>query len=122
MRGTDFAELTAFVAVAEQRNFAKAAAQLGVSPSALSQTIRALEERLGVRLLNRTTRSVAPTEAGKHLIARTEPLLSELDAAVAEVHTQRDLPAGLLRINMPRLCCERYIAPHLAAFHRAYPD
>ena len=73
MRGTEFAELTAFLAVAEQRSFAKAAAQLGIAPSTLSQTIRALEERLGVRLLNRTTRSVAPTQAGERMMAQLQP-------------------------------------------------
>src|SRR5215467_12343706 len=103
MRGTEFAELNAFAAVVGAKSFARAAERLGVSPSALSQTIRALEERLGVRLLNRTTRSVAPTEAGTRLIARLDPVLHELDASVAEVRTQRDAPAGLLRINMPRL-------------------
>jgi DNA-binding transcriptional LysR family regulator len=75
MRGTQFAELNAFVAVAEHRNFTKAAAQLGVSPSTLSQTIRSFEERLGVRLLNRTTRSVALTQAGEHLLVDAQPII-----------------------------------------------
>jgi DNA-binding transcriptional LysR family regulator len=82
MRGTEFAELTAFVAVAEQRSFAKAAAQIGIAPSTLSQTIRALEERLGVRLLNRTTRSVAPTEAGERLLTQLQPAFEGVAHAV----------------------------------------
>ena len=90
MRGTEFAELTAFVAVAEERSFAKAAAQLGIAPSTLSQTIRALEERLGVRLLNRTTRSVAPTEAGERLMAQLQPAFEGVSKAVEAVNDFRD--------------------------------
>lgn len=101
MRGSEYAELTAFVAVAEQQSFSRAAARLGVSPSALSQTIRQLEERLGARLLNRTTRSVALSKAGERLMARLVPSMSELDAAVAEVRASRDAPSGTLRINAP---------------------
>ncbi|MGV2848430.1 LysR family transcriptional regulator, partial [Serratia odorifera] len=82
MRGGDFAELRAFVAIAEHGSFARAAAHLGMSASALSQTLRNLETRLGVRLLNRTTRSVAPTEAGAQLWERLRPLMTNLDAAV----------------------------------------
>src|SRR5581483_638797 len=81
MRGTEFAEMSAFAAIAEQRSFAKAATQLGIARSTLSQNLRALEERLGVRLLNRTTRSVSLTEAGARLLARVQPSLSELKAA-----------------------------------------
>jgi DNA-binding transcriptional LysR family regulator len=84
MRGSDFAELKAFAAVVERASFARAADHLGLSPSALSQTIRQLETRLGVRLLNRTTRSVAPTSAGARLYERIEPVMQELDAAVSE--------------------------------------
>ena len=84
MRGADFASLTAFAAVVEQGSFVRAAAHLGVTPSALSQTIRQLEERMGVRLLNRTTRSVAPTAVGERLHARLTPAIEELDGAMAE--------------------------------------
>src|SRR5262249_12094886 len=102
MRGTEFAELSAFVEVAEQRSFARAAAQLGIAPSTLSQTIRALEERLGVRLLNRTTRSVAPTEAGERLLAQLRPALDNVDRAVEEVNAFRDKPMGTLRLLAAR--------------------
>jgi len=84
MRGSDFAELKAFAAVVERASFARAAEHLGLSASALSQTIRQLETRLGVRLLNRTTRSVAPTSAGARLYERIMPVMREMDAAVAE--------------------------------------
>jgi DNA-binding transcriptional LysR family regulator len=83
MRGADFAELKAFTAVVDRASFARAAAQLGMSASALSQTIRNLEERLGVRLLNRTTRSVAPTATGAQLYSRISPMMFEMDAAIA---------------------------------------
>src|SRR5438874_235434 len=84
MRGSDFAELKAFAAVVDRASFARAADHLGLSASALSQTIRQLENRLGVRLLNRTTRSVAPTAAGARLYDRIAPMIQELDTAVAE--------------------------------------
>jgi len=122
MRGSDYAELRAFATIAEHGSFARAASQLGVSPSALSQTIRGLEERLGVRLLNRTTRSVAPSEAGARLLARLIPALADLDAAVADVRALRDAPAGTLRINTTRLAAIHYLAPLIAPFQRAYPD
>src|SRR5882757_10749856 len=98
MRGSEFAELKAFAAVVERASFARAAEHLGLSPSALSQTIRQLESRLGVRLLNRTTRSVAPTSAGARLYERITPMMLELDAAVAEAVTATGRTAGTLRI------------------------
>lgn len=121
MRGTDFANLNAFAAVVEHRSFVRAAAHLGITPSALSQTIRQLEERLGVRLLNRTTRSVAPTTAGERLYQRLRPAVDELDAAVAEAASTRERPAGMLRINAPRTAAIRLIAPRLGRFHRDNP-
>ena len=121
MRGTDFASLNAFAAVVEHRSFVRAAAHLGITPSALSQTIRQLEERLSVRLLNRTTRSVAPTTAGERLYLRLRPAVDELDAAVAEAASTRDRPAGMLRINAPRTAAMRLIAPRLGRFHRDNP-
>lgn len=122
MRGTDFAELTAFVEVAEQRNFAKAAARLGIAPSTLSQTIRALEERLGVRLLNRTTRSVAPTEAGERLLAQLRPALDNVGRAVEGVNAFRDKPMGTLRIVMGRAIATSVFQPMIAPFLAAYPE
>ena len=91
MRGSDFAELRAFAAIVEHGGFARAL-HLGMSASALSQTLRNLEERLGVRLLNRTTRSVALTEAGRQMLARLTPAMAEIDAAVAQAVEQRQNP------------------------------
>ncbi len=122
MRGSDFAELRAFMFVVERRSFARAADHLGLSASALSQTIRQLETRLGVRLLNRTTRSVAPTEAGARLHERLVPMMQEMDAAVAEAVATMGRAAGTLRINTLGMAARRLIAPRLGAFHRAYPE
>jgi DNA-binding transcriptional LysR family regulator len=122
MRGSDFAELKAFAAVVERASFARAADHLGFSPSALSQTIRQLETRLGVRLLNRTTRSVAPTSAGARLYERIVPVIQELDAAVAEAVEATGRTAGTLRINTLSMAADKLIAPRLGRFHRAYPE
>ncbi len=122
MRGSDFAELKAFAAIVERRSFARAADHLGLSASALSQTIRLLETRLGVRLLNRTTRSVAPTEAGVRLYGRIAPMIQELDAAVAEVVAATGRTAGTLRINTIGMAAKTLIAPALGRFHRTHPD
>jgi DNA-binding transcriptional LysR family regulator len=122
MRGSEFAELKAFAAIVERASFARAADHLGLSPSALSQTIRQLEARLGVRLLNRTTRSVAPTEAGSRLYERVAPMILELDAAVADAVAARDRVAGTLRINTLSMAATSLIAPRLGRFHRAHPD
>src|ERR1700744_5067325 len=122
MRGTQFAELSAFVAVAEHRNFTKAAAQLGLSRSSLSQTIRSFEERLGVRLLHRTPRSVALTEAGERLLQDAQPVLDGIDQAIESVNLFRDNPAGALRLSMPRLAASSIIRPVLAKFLTKFPD
>ncbi|MDN4590885.1 LysR family transcriptional regulator [Xenophilus aerolatus] len=122
MRGSDFAELKAFVAVVERRSFARAAEHLGVSPSALSQTIRQLERRLGARLLNRTTRSVAPSASGEQLYARIAPLFREMDAAVAQASEATGQMSGTLRINTLGIAARTLIAPRLSRFHRAHPD
>jgi DNA-binding transcriptional LysR family regulator len=122
MRGSDYAELRAFAAVAEHASFTRAAAQLGLSPSALSQTIRELEERLGVRLINRTTRSVAPSEAGARLLARLLPVLADLDQALADIRALRDVPSGLLRINASRIAAIQHLAPLVGPFLHTYPD
>jgi DNA-binding transcriptional LysR family regulator len=122
MRGSDFAELKAFAAVVERASFARAADHLGFSPSALSQTIRQLETRLGVRLLNRTTRSVAPTSAGARLYERIARVIQDLDAAVAEAVETTGRTAGTLRINTLSMAVDKLIAPRLGRFHRAYPQ
>ncbi|HYL47949.1 MAG TPA: LysR family transcriptional regulator [Stellaceae bacterium] len=122
MRNPGFEEMSAFVAVAERRSFAKAAVALGMSPSTLSQTIRELEERLGVRLLNRTTRSVAPTEAGERLLERLRPLLADFDAAIDTVRAFRDKPAGVIRLTVPPPAASFILAPVLQRFFAAYPD
>jgi DNA-binding transcriptional LysR family regulator len=121
MRGNHFAEFTAFVAVAEHRNFTKAATQLGISTGTLSQTIRSLEEHLGVRLLNRTTRSVAPTDAGERLLTRLRPVLQEYDAALESINEFRDKPAGTVRITVAP-GAHFIIAPLLPQFLAEYPD
>ena len=122
MRGSEFAELKAFVAVVERASFARAADHLGLSASALSQIIRKLEARLGVLLLNRTTRSVAPTEAGSRLHERIAPMIVEMDAAVADAAAAKGRTAGTLRINTLGMAAKTIIAPRLGAFHRAHPE
>lgn len=122
MRGSDFAELRAFVAVVDRASFARAADHLGVSRSALSQTIRQLESRLAVRLLNRTTRSVAPTEPGRRLHERIAPMLREMDDAVAQAVGTTKTTAGTLRINTLSMAAKKIIAPRLGRFHAAYPE
>ncbi len=122
MRGSEFAELKAFVAVVDRASFARAADHLGISRPALSQTIRHLEGRLGVRLLNRTTRSVAPTAAGRRLHERIAPRLLEMDEAVAEAVATTTRTAGTLRINTSSMAAKKVIAPRLGRFHRAHPE
>src|SRR3569832_1907689 len=110
--------------IVDRGSFVRAAAQLGVTPSALSQTIRQLEDRRGVRLLHRTTRSVAPSAAGEKLLARLRPMLSELDAAVAATtaSAKPDTPNGPLRITCSRIAGELIAAPRRGAFTAGYPD
>lgn len=122
MRGSEFAELKAFVAVVERKSFARAAEYLGLSPSALSQTIRQLETRIGARLLNRTTRSVAPSASGEQLYSRLAPLFREMLAAVAEASEAAGQMSGTLRINTLGIGARMVIAPRLARFHRAHPE
>lgn len=114
--------MRAFAAVVQHGSFAKAAAHLGVSPSTLSLTIRKLEERIGVRLLNRTTRSVAPSEAGARMLLRLAPALEELESAVVDAVQAADRPSGLLRLNVSRVAAITYLAPILGGFLRAFPD
>ena len=122
MRGPGLADMSAFVTIAEERSFAKAATRLGVSPSTLSETLRKLEERLGVRLLDRTTRSVAPTEAGERLLARLRPLLEDYEAALEAINDFRDKPAGLLRLTVAPPAADFVLAPLVARFLAQYPE
>ena len=122
MRGSEFAELKAFLAIVDRASFARAADHLGLTPSALSQTIRHLEARLAVQLLNRTTRSVAPTRAGARLYERIAPMMLEIDLAVAEAVAGTGRTAGTLRINTAGMAAKKIIAPRLGRFHRAHPD
>jgi DNA-binding transcriptional LysR family regulator len=122
MRGQDYAELRAFAAVAAEGNFSRAAAQLRMSPSALSQTIRALEERLGVRLLNRTTRSTSLTDAGSRLLGRFRPAMEAMDAAVEDVSNLSKAPSGNVRLYLPRIAATSLVEPHLGRFQATYPE
>ena len=122
MRREDLGDLAAFLAVAEERSFTRAAAKLGTSQSALSHTVRRLEERLGVRLLTRTTRSVAPTEAGERLLETLRPALDEIDARLAALDRLRDKPAGTIRINSSRRAAETILWPALARLLPDHPD
>src|ERR1035437_2543192 len=121
MRGTQFAELSAFVAGAERGSFAKAAAYLGIAPSTLSQTIRSLEERLDVRLLHRTTRSVSLTEAGARLLERIRPAFEELSGVVESISDFRDTPLGTLRLSVSSIPAQMILAPLMKDFLVAYP-
>jgi DNA-binding transcriptional LysR family regulator len=115
-------DLFAFIAVANERSFTRAAAKLGVSQSALSHTVRALEERLGLRLLTRTTRSVAPTEAGERLLQALGPRFEEIDAELAALSALRDKPAGNIRITAGEHAAQTILWPALARLLEAYPD
>jgi len=118
----NFNDVTAFLAVARERSFTRAAAQLGVSQSALSHTIRALEERLGLRLLSRTTRSVAPTEAGERLLRSVGPRFDEIDAELSALTALRDKPAGTIRITTGEHAAQAILWPALAKLLPRYPD
>lgn len=115
-------DLLAFVAVARERSFTRAAAQLGISQSALSHTIRGLESRLGLRLLTRTTRSVAPTEAGERLLRTVGPRCDEIDADLAALSELRDKPAGTIRITTGEHAAGAILWPALARLLPDYPD
>src|SRR5436853_948823 len=115
-------QLVAFVAVARERSFTNAAAKLGVSQSALSHTIRELEERLGVRLLTRTTRSVSPTEAGERLLRAVGPRFEEIDAELSAIGELREKPAGTIRITAGDHAIQSILWPKVAKFLPNYPD
>jgi DNA-binding transcriptional LysR family regulator len=118
----NFNDLLSFVTVAREGSFTRAAAQLGVSQSALSHTIRALEARLGIRLLTRTTRSVSPTEAGQRLLTTVAPCFDEIEAGVAALSDLRDKPAGTIRISAAEHAANHVLWPKLATFLPDYPD
>jgi DNA-binding transcriptional LysR family regulator len=120
-RGT-LNDVIAFLAVARERSFTRAAAKLGVSQSALSHTIRELEARLGLRLLSRTTRSVAPTEAGERLLHAVGPRFDEIDAELAALSELREKPAGAIRITAGEHAAESILWPAVARLLRGYPD
>src|SRR5262245_20997584 len=118
----DFGQLRAFAAVAETLNFSRAAEKLGVSSSAVSQMVRGLEERVGIRLLHRNTRSVSLTQAGDQLFQRIRPALQELGVAIGETRELRTRPAGIIRIHCFRTAADLHLRPLLRAFHDAYPE
>jgi DNA-binding transcriptional LysR family regulator len=122
MRREEMADLTAFLAVAEARSFTRAAVTLGLSQSALSQIVRRLEERLGMRLLTRTTRSVAPTEAGERLIQTLAPALEELDSSIAALSELGGKPTGTIRITSVEHATMTVLWPVLKDFLATYPD
>ena len=122
MRGTHFAELTAFVAVAEDSSFSKAARRTGIAVTTLSQSVRAMEERLGVKLLNRTTRNVALTDAGQNMFDQLRPLLELLDHVIDSSNAFRDRPAGHLRLSVPPPVAYFLMARVLTEFTEQYPD
>jgi len=115
-------DLQAFLAVAHEQSFTKAAARLGITPSALSHTLRTLEERLGVRLLARTTRDVAPTEAGERLMHAIAPLFEQINAQVEALGTLRDTPKGTIRVTCTGDAIELCLRPMLAGFLQKYPE
>ncbi|MFK3703907.1 LysR substrate-binding domain-containing protein [Klebsiella sp. NPDC088457] len=122
MRTNELGELTAFVAVAEERSFRRAAARLNLTASTLSHSLRSLEDRLGVRLLNRTTRTVLPTAAGMALLEKIAPAFSTIAQAVEDVNAFRQHPHGSLRINAPRIAYQMVFAPVFRQFSRNFPD
>jgi DNA-binding transcriptional LysR family regulator len=122
MRREELVDLNAFLTVAEEQSFTRAAAKLGTSQSALSHTIRRLEARLGVRLLTRTTRSVAPTEAGERLLGTLRPALDDIGAQLASIGELREKPAGTIRITTSRHAAESLLWPALERLLPDYPD
>jgi DNA-binding transcriptional LysR family regulator len=122
MRGTEFSEYEAFVAVVTTGSFVGGAHAVGVSASAMSQIIRRLERRLGVQLIRRTTRSISLTDAGERFFTRLRAAFSEFDAAASELDERRKTPAGTVRVIVPRVAYTDVIEPLLPAFHRSYPD
>ncbi|WP_018897962.1 LysR family transcriptional regulator [Rhizobium sp. 2MFCol3.1] len=122
MRHDEIGDLIAFMTVADERSFTRAAARLATSQSALSQTVRRLEERLGIRLLIRSTRNVAPTEAGEELLSTLRPAIADIDARLLALGRFRDKPAGLVRITTGQHAADTLIWPAVEQVLRRYPD
>ena len=122
MNRGNLADLTAFIAVADHLSFRAAASQLDVTPSALSHSMRQLEERLGARLLNRTTRSGSLTDAGRRLLDRLRPAMTEIAVALEDLNQERQRPFGRLRLHVSHLAAAAVIAPVWGRFLAAYPD
>src|SRR5271163_1653346 len=122
MNRGNLADLTAFIAVADHLSFRAAASRLGVTPSALSHSMRQLEERLGVRLLHRTTRSVSVTDAGLRLLERLRPAIDQIAGALEDLNEERQRPMGRLRIYAHPLAPEAVIAPIWGRFLSTYPE
>jgi DNA-binding transcriptional LysR family regulator len=121
MATDDLGALSVFLTVAEERSFTKAAKRLGITPSAVSHAMRDLEEEIGVRLLSRTTRSVAPTVPGEHLLSRVQPAFTEIREALGHVSRSRNKPAGRVRLLAPRLAVRTVLARTIGGFVRDYP-
>ncbi|HAK90727.1 MAG TPA: LysR family transcriptional regulator, partial [Massilia timonae] len=122
MAKIDLNHLSAFIVVARERSFTRAAAQLGISQSALSHTIRKLEEGLGVRLLMRSTRGVSPTDAGERMLANIAPLYQGIEAELSAVSELRDKPSGTIRITAHDHAASKVLWPRLATLLPRYPD
>jgi DNA-binding transcriptional LysR family regulator len=122
MLPSDLRTLSTFLIVAEEKNFTRAGRRLGVSPSAISHSMRGLEDELGVRLLARTTRSVALTEAGERLLARLKPAFAEVEETLGLISGETHKPAGRVRLLIPRFAIATVLAPKLARLHEEYPD
>lgn len=122
MSNENLRDLNAFVTVAEEGSFTRAAARLGVSQSALSQTVRNLEERVGIRLLNRTTRNVSPTEAGERLLSEVAPALEQIDRGFAQLGSLRERPSGTIRLSADEYAILSLLWPALERFLALYPE
>jgi DNA-binding transcriptional LysR family regulator len=122
MRGAELGDLVAFIAVAEERSFTRAAAKLGISQSALSHTVRRLEARLGLRLLNRTTRSVSPTEGGERLLRTLSPAFDQIQTELDAVGELRDKPAGTVRLTANDHAADTILWPAISRLLPSYPD
>jgi DNA-binding transcriptional LysR family regulator len=122
MLPSELSALATFLVVAEERSFTRAAKRQGVSPSAVSHSMRSLEERFAVRLLARTTRSVALTEAGERLLVRLKPALTEVEETLGQISGEAHRPIGRVRLLMPRFAVSSVLAPKIALLHKKYPD
>ncbi len=122
MKREEIADLMAFVVVAEERSFTRAAARLSMAQSALSQIVRRIEERLGLRLLTRTTRSVVPTEAGEHLLSVLGPMLHDIDSALASLSELQNRPSGTIRITTVEHAAKTILLPAMRTFLKSHPE